>query len=76
VQVFTANFIDKGVKTKMIVIRTVKIEKATNKPYYKEYYCTTGVAAGMQELKQDKHNNDLAIYTPIEIVSVFDTNEE
>lgn len=60
----------------MIVIRTVKLEKATNKPYYKEYYCTTGVKMGMKELANDRNSNNLAIYTPIEIVSVFDTNEE
>lgn len=60
----------------MIIIRTVKREKATYKPYYKEYYCTAGVKMAMEEIANDKYHNNLAIYTPIEIVTVFDTNEE
>ena len=60
----------------MIVIKTIKFEKATGKPVRKTIYCTTGVSLGMAEIRHDKEHNDLSVYTPISIIDVFDTNED
>jgi hypothetical protein len=59
----------------MIIIRTCKIHKETGQPHYKEYYCTTGVKAGMNQLNYDRQHNDLLVYSPTEIVDVWDNNE-
>lgn len=59
----------------MIVIQTYKIENATGKAHYKNYYATCGVAAEMGIIRNDKNNNDLNLYEPIVIYNVFDTEE-
>lgn len=59
----------------MIVIQTYKIDKASGKANYKNYYATCGLAAEMGIIRRDKENNDLTKFGPIEIYNIFDTEE-
>lgn len=57
----------------MISIETMKIEKATQKLIYKTYRHTNGsISLTMEQIKEDRENNDLSIYTPIEIINIWD----
>lgn len=57
----------------MITIQTVKVEKSTRELIYKNYICTTGVDIAMEEIKGDKENNDLSLYSPIDICNIFES---
>ena len=59
----------------MIVIQTYKIDKATGGPIYKDYHATGGVKIEMEIIRNDKNNNDLSKFGPIEIYNIFDTEE-
>jgi hypothetical protein len=59
----------------MLVIQTYKYNKETNKPEYKNYYVTSGLKIEMDIIRNDKENNDLIKYGPIEIYNILDTEE-
>jgi hypothetical protein len=59
----------------MIVIQTYKMDKATCQPIYKDYFATCGLRAEMSIINQDRENNDLVKYSPIQIYNIFDTEE-
>lgn len=59
----------------MVVIQTYKYNKTTGTYIYKDYHATCGVAAEMGIIRNDKNNNDLNLYGPIEIYNIFDTEE-
>ena len=58
----------------MITIQTYKIEKKTGNPIYKNYRHTNGIIdLTMDEINEDKKNNDLNIYEPIVIYNIFES---
>lgn len=58
----------------MITIQTYKIEKATGNPVYKDYRHTNGIMdITMDEINEDKKNNDLNIYESIVIYNMFES---
>ena len=60
----------------MIVIQTYKYNKIIDQPEYKNYYATSGLKIEMEIINNDRVNNDLTKYGPIEIYNIFDTEED
>ena len=59
----------------MIVIQTYKTENKTGAPVYKNYYVTSGLKIEMENINNDRNNNDLTKYGPITIYNIFETEE-
>ncbi|NFH01602.1 hypothetical protein FC831_15270 [Clostridium botulinum] len=61
----------------MITIQTYKIEKSTGNATYKDYRHTNGsISLTMEQIQEDKNNNDLNKYEPIVIYNIFDDIED
>lgn len=59
----------------MVTIQTVKTNKETGEPIYKDYRCIgdDGIKNAMDSINYEKDNNDLNIYYPINIYNVFES---
>lgn len=61
----------------MITIQTLKTNKSTGNPIYKDYRHTgsDSIKLTMEIINDDRLNNDLSKYSPIEIYNIYDDKE-
>ena len=57
----------------MITIQTVKTNKVTGDPIYKDYRAVNDLNLTMEEINADRMKNELDKYSHIEIYNIFES---